>query len=172
MDEVALDIKIFMDREAPALLDYFARRVDHLEDAADLLSNTLMIVWRRSRQLPADPTRARMWLYGVARNVLATYRRGAARRNALAARLRDDLAQRATSVTDDADRNALRNAVRTAIGQLNRTDREIVGLVYWEGFSLEEVAKITSMRPATVRSRHARARAKLRDLLDRELADD
>jgi RNA polymerase sigma-70 factor, ECF subfamily len=168
MSEATLDVKVFMDREAPPLLDYFVRRVDHIEDAADLLSDTLMIVWRRSRQLPDDPTKARMWLYGVARNVLATHRRGAARRNALASRLRDDLAQRPASVTDDADRDA----VRSAIGKLNRTDQEIVGLVYWEGFSLEEVAKISSLRPATVRSRLARARAKLRDLLEKELGDD
>jgi RNA polymerase sigma-70 factor, ECF subfamily len=168
MTAPAIDVGDFMSREAPALLAYFTRRLEHAEDAADLLSDTLIVAWRKSRQLPSDPTRARMWLYGVARNVLATHRRGSTRRNALAARLRDELAHRANDDTDHRNRDT----VRSAVAQLNATDQEIVGLVYWEGFSLEQVARIMSMRPATVRSRHARARTRLRELLLRGSDDE
>jgi RNA polymerase sigma-70 factor (ECF subfamily) len=51
------------------LLAYFSRRVTPVEDAADLLADTLMAVWRRVADLPADGTGARMWMFGVARRV-------------------------------------------------------------------------------------------------------
>lgn len=161
------DITSLVEREAPALFDYFARRVDQTEDAADLLGDTLMVVWRRSSTIPQDSTRARMWLYGVARKVLSTYRRSAARRNLLAERLRLELAVKSPAVSRDDD---LHDHVRGLIADLDEIDQEIIGLVYWEGFSLIEVAHIMSLRPGTVRSRHSRARAELRTAL-RETGD-
>jgi len=158
--ESPLNIAAFVEREAPAVLDYFGRRVAHA-DAADLLGETLVVVWRKAGSIPSDETRARMWLYGVARRVLSGHRRSAVRRTALAERLRLEL-----EVDRPEPDDALRDAVRGHIAALPELDREIIGLVYWEGFSLAEVATILGMRPATVRSRHARAREKLRLALE------
>ncbi|TBN58020.1 sigma-70 family RNA polymerase sigma factor [Glaciihabitans arcticus] len=151
----ALNVPNFVEREAPALLDYFGRRVP-AEDAADLLGETLVVVWRRVSVIPNDETRARMWLYGVARKVLSGHRRSTKRQTALAEKLRLELSVQPVHEATEFDR------VREQIAQLPEIDREIIGLVYWEGFSLTEVAGILGMRPATVRSRHARARATLR----------
>ena len=158
------DVTVLVAREAPALLAYFARRVDPRDDAADLLGDTLVIVWRRQSTIPADETRARMWLYGVARKVLSTHRRSTARKNALTERLRQEITQSQRSVSGGED--PLAEHVRALISDLDERDQEIMGLVYWDGFSLVEVAMILSMRPATVRSRHARARARLRQALE------
>ena len=165
----ASDIALLVEREAPALLAYFGRRVREREDAADLLGELLAVVWRRRSAIPADPTAARMWMYGVARKLLARHRRGSVRRAALAGRLREELATRPPiEAPDDVVRR-----VRELIAELPETDREIIGLSYWEGFSLVEVARILGMPPATVRSRHARAKARLRDALLRgELPSD
>ena len=51
--------------------------------------------------------------------------------------------------------------VRALLGQLAQEDREIILLHAWEGFAHEEIAVIVGMKPATVRSRYARARAQL-----------
>jgi RNA polymerase sigma-70 factor (ECF subfamily) len=151
------DIRPLIEREAPGLLNYFGRRVDR-DDAADLLSETLLVAWRRARAIPDDDERARMWLYGVARKVLATHRRSAVRRSSLADRLRLELAAQPPVTAERPD-------VTDLIAALDELDREIIGLVYWEGFGLAEVAQILGMPAATVRSRHARARAKLKALL-------
>src|SRR5690606_17418179 len=55
---------------APALLGYFVRRVDIAEDAADLVNETMIAAWKASARAPADAQAARMWLFGVARNIL------------------------------------------------------------------------------------------------------
>jgi RNA polymerase sigma-70 factor, ECF subfamily len=151
-------VTALVEREAPGLLAYFARRTSSPEDAADLLGDTLVVIWRRENSLPEDETKARMWLFGVARKVLSGHRRGARRRSALSARLRTRLASTpAAQSGEDSDE------VRELIADLSEIDREIIRLVYWEGFTLAEIAGIMSMRPGTVRSRHARAISKLRD---------
>ncbi len=47
-------------------------------------------------------------------------------------------------------------------------ERAAVHLFYYEGYSTEEIAAMTSCRPGTVRSRLSRARAKLKKLLDED----
>jgi len=64
------------------LLSYLRRRTDSHE-APDLLSETFVVAWRRIDDLPKDPERARMWLFGTARGVLLNHARGVHRRWAL-----------------------------------------------------------------------------------------
>jgi RNA polymerase sigma-70 factor (ECF subfamily) len=152
-----LELVTLVEREAPSILDYFGRRSSSPEDAADLLSDTLLVIWRRAKAIPIDDTEARMWMFGVARKVLATHRRSAGRRAGLTEKL--------MSVTPGEE--AAHDGLRELIDALGDPDREIVRLHYWEGFSLIEVAGILGMRDATVRSRMARARTKLRNQLER-----
>lgn len=108
-----------VDAEARALLGYFTRRVDRSADAADLLGETMLVIWRRADTLPAGPTEARMWMYGVAARVLNQHRRGEIRRTALTERLRAELLD-----TDNRD-PGIAVAVRTALASLNAVDAEI-----------------------------------------------
>jgi RNA polymerase sigma-70 factor (ECF subfamily) len=152
-------IAALVERESPGLLAYFQRRVEVREDAADLVGETLLVLWRRSAAIPADDTEARMWVYGAARRVLATHRRGGRRRLALADRLRRELA------AVDAHPDELAQEVRAAVRGLPTADRELVGLVHWEGFTLAEAGRIIGIRPGTARMRYARARRRLAEAL-------
>ena len=163
-----VDITVLVEREAPGLLGYFMRRADSPDDAADLLGDTLVIIWRRKSAIPDDDTHARMWMYGVARKVLSGYRRGARRRTALTDRLRDQLAILPSATSTE----GLGQGVSELLERLPELDREIIRLAYWEGFSLVEVGGILSLRPGTVRSRHARAMAKLRTALESDSVSD
>lgn len=156
------EFRLLVEREAPALLGYFTRRVEPIQDAADLLNETFLVVWRRADAAPAGEA-LRPWVYGVARKVLANHRRSAVRRSALAARLRDELiAARSSESTPASD---IEESVRAAIRMLPDRQREVVMLVYWEGFSLDEIAAILGMPASTVRSHHARARKRLQAAL-------
>jgi RNA polymerase sigma factor, sigma-70 family len=147
-----------MEEYSPALLAYFHRRVDAGE-AADLLNDTLLVIWRQARSVPDDDDQARMWMYGIARRVLATHRRSHRRRSALHERLQAELT---TVSTEDPDEV---RALREALAQLPEIDQEIIRLVHWDGFTQVEVARLLDMPEATVRSRHQRARQRLRALL-------
>src|SRR4051812_28988790 len=98
------------------------RRCDGPEDAADVVAETFAVCWRRLDAVP-DGTAARLWLYGVARNVLAAHRRGAARRRdlsyALAGEVRDHWAP---SAEDSAELGTL----RAALHRLPDDERELL----------------------------------------------
>lgn len=84
---------------AGSILDYFVRRVPDREDAADLLGETLVVVWRKVGSVPDDPGEARMWIFGVARPVLSQGWRSRARRRALTDKLAQHLAELVPAMT-------------------------------------------------------------------------
>lgn len=150
-----------IEEHGRALLAYFARRVHPIEDAADLVAETFAVLWRRRSSLPADPVEARMWMFGVARGVLANQRRGRRRHQALVDRLRDAV------VRADADRSAEADvdAVRDAVAALPAPLAELVRLVHWDGFTIESAAEHLGIPASTARGRHQRAKALLREAL-------
>jgi RNA polymerase sigma-70 factor, ECF subfamily len=147
-----------VEATAPDLLAYFERRVMPA-DAADLLGETLLVIWRRKDSVPDDSERFRMWAFGVARKVLSTHWRGRSRRVALADRLRSVLiSQTASSTESDLD-------VRAAIAALPDAERELVRLVHWEQFTVADAARVLGINASTARSRYAAAKERLRDAL-------
>lgn len=154
-------IRAALHESSDDLLAYLERRVKSRDDAADLLSETLLQVWRRIDAFPAaDLARQRMWLFTIAANVLANHRRSRRRHYALADRLRDNLAA-ASAVPDVAETNAIRDAVL----RLHEAQRELVMLIHWDGFTIVEAAEILGLNASTARSRYAAARTVLRETL-------
>ncbi len=142
---------------APSLLAYFRRRVD-AEDAADLLAETMTTAWRRVSALPADAEQSRMWLFGVARNVLLNGQRGERRRFNLADKARALLAETAPPSDEGLE-------VRDAISRLPAEHAELVQLVHWEGLTIGQAAEVVGIPASTARSRYAKAKAELRLML-------
>ncbi|HIX90298.1 MAG TPA: RNA polymerase sigma factor [Candidatus Agathobaculum pullicola] len=60
------------------------------------------------------------------------------------------------------------HALDDALRQLSPKYRAAVHLFYYEGYSAEEIARMTGEKPSTIRTRLTRARAQLRDLLKGE----
>lgn len=138
------------------ILGYLLRRVEPGEDAADLMTEVFTIAWRRISSVP-EGDEARLWLYGVARKLLANHRRGSIRRHRLAERLKEHLG--AQSEHDTA------NAVREALAKLPARDREVLALSVWEDLSAPEIAELLNLKPDAVRARLSRARNRLREEL-------
>lgn len=138
------------------LLAYFERRVEPRDDAADLLAETMLHAWRRHESAPAEDTEIRMWLFGIARNVLANHQRGRRRRVNLANKLRSHLQQPVTPSSEEA------LAVRDAVKRLRPEQRELITLVHWEGFTVTEAAAVLDLNPSTARGWYAAAKQELR----------
>ncbi|GID90631.1 RNA polymerase sigma factor [Amorphoplanes digitatis] len=157
--------RVYAAHFAP-LLAYALRRVAQREDAADVVAETFLVAWRRCAEMPPGEE-ARLWLYGVARRVLANHHRGGVRRERLGERLR----HRLTATTHDpAAEVGERLAVQSALGRLGELDREVLTLTVWEGLQPRDVAAVLGIRPAAVRTRLNRARTRLRRLLGNDLA--
>lgn len=150
-------------RYAPDIAAY-ARRRTGPEEAADLVSETFLVAWRRSADVPSEP-HTLPWLYGVARHVLANQRRSTKRRGRLRDRLAAQFVERTEPPADlgDAERA---DRVATAMRTLSDDDAEILRLVAWEGMSPTEIAVVLGIEPNAARQRLHRARVRLRKQLD------
>ena len=144
------------------LLAYARRRVEQPADAADVVAETFLVAWRRCDEIPAGDE-ARLWLYGVARRVLANHHRGGVRRDRLGQRLRQRLT--AAAPPDPGREVPQRLAIRQALARLGDLDREVLTLTIWEGLPPRDVAAVLGINAAAVRTRLSRARARLRELI-------
>ncbi len=149
-------LEIALAAASPRLLAYLQRRVG-FDDAPDLLGETMVVAWRRVKDLPEDPERARMWLFGIARGTLLNHARGEHRRWALADRIRVSAA--IDTVSPAADEGA---EVRDALERLDPDRAELVRLVHWDRLSLVEAAELLGIPSSTARSRYAKAKEELR----------
>ncbi|MEU7834830.1 MULTISPECIES: sigma-70 family RNA polymerase sigma factor [unclassified Nonomuraea] len=145
----------------PDILAYVRRRTDSHEDAADALAETFATAWRRLDDIP-EGRDARLWLFGVARRMLANGRRAESRRSELVERLGHQLAVWAEH-TEDGESLA---GVQEAFARLSPDDREILALAGWEGLGSDEIATVLGCSRANSRLRLHRARKRLAKHLD------
>ena len=144
------------------ILGYVLRRTDSPDDAADVIAETFLTAWRRLDAVPPGDE-ARLWLYGVARRVLANHHRGERRRIAANDRLRAQLAARYQPPEYTGELADIAAAFRS----LPEPDRELLALVGWEGLDHGQVAAVLGCSRNAVRIRLHRARRRLADALAR-----
>jgi RNA polymerase sigma-70 factor, ECF subfamily len=153
--------ELFRDTRAD-LLAYILRRSPNAEEAADVLAETYYVAWRKLDRIPNDD-RARLWLFGVARNLL---RKGIRRRHyadKLVERLAAELRNAPPAQSRDHERLA---DVRRALAGLAAPDREIVTLSAWEGLTPSQISIVMGMSANVVRVRLHRARKRLKRELE------
>ena len=145
------------------ILGYVLRRTGNPHDAADVLAETFLTAWRRLDDVPPGD-QARLWLYGVARRVLANQQRGEHRRSELADRLRAEL----TTAYQAPEYAGELAGIAAAFRGLPETDRELLALVGWEGLDNGQVAAVLGCSRNAVRIRLHRARRRLASAIARQ----
>jgi RNA polymerase sigma-70 factor (ECF subfamily) len=141
---------------------YLARRTDEAT-ADDVLSETMVVLWRRLDDVPDD---AIPWAIGIARLQLANAERAQRRQRRLFARIATiDPPQ---EVRDHADSDT--SYIRAAIARLKPAEAEVVRLWAWDELTLEQIATslAISVNAATIRLH--RARKKLREEIGKTTA--
>lgn len=148
------------------VLGYVLRRTGNGHDAADVLAETFLTLWRRLDDVP-DGDSTRPWLYGVARRVLANHHRGERRRTALGDRLRAELAGVIPATRHYDGRDDDLDAVADAFRGLPERERELLSLVAWEGVDAGQLATALGCSRNAARIRLHRARRRLARELER-----
>ena len=143
-----------------AITGYVLRRTDSPDDAADVIAETFLACWRRLGDVP-DGDSTRLWLYGVARRVLANHHRADRRRTALADRLRADL----TAAYRAREYSGEMATITAAFRGLPAADQELLALAAWERLTTRQIAAVLGCSPNAVRIRRHRARRRFTALL-------
>jgi RNA polymerase sigma-70 factor (ECF subfamily) len=135
---------------------YVRRRADAAA-VDDVVADTLLVLWRRLDDVPADNELA--WCYGTARRCLANHRRAGERRDRLADRVASEAAVLA------ADDPVADPDLWSALAELSIDDREIVRLWAWEQLTPKEIAIVLAITPNAASIRLHRAKQRLADRL-------
>lgn len=146
------------------LLRFVRRRVDP-RHAEDVVSEVMMVAWRRLDDVPSDLSSARAWLFGVARHTLQNAGRREHKEQALPVRL----AQAVPVVThgsQSADLVATRVDIARAWDALNPVHQEALALAVFDGLSAPEAAMVLDISPTAFRLRLSRARRSLSRLIE------
>lgn len=150
------------------------RMSGHPEDAADLTQDAFLRAWRSLPSFQGDSSFS-TWLYRLATNICIDFLRHEKRRKTampVSSLDEDDENCAPAQVPDhrfnpetEAQRKELRAAVGQAILQLSDEHREILVLRELDGLSYGEIAALLDLEEGTVKSRIARARVSLRNIL-------
>ena len=143
---------------------WLLRLVSNETLAEDLLSEVFLDVWRQAGRFQRRSS-VSTWLMPIARHKALS-----ARRRRTDAELDEEIAATAADSANDPevalqekDRGEL---VRRALMRLSAEHREVIDLVYYHEKSVDEVAHILDVPPATVKTRMFYARKKLAELVN------
>jgi RNA polymerase sigma-70 factor (ECF subfamily) len=139
--------------------------------AEDVVSLTFLEAWRLRGKFRDEGDSPLPWLMGIATNVLRNRARAARRHQRAMVRLPvketvPDFADELIRRIGDAEQLS---AAQAGLARLRQSERDIFTLCVWSGLSYQEAAQALGIPVGTVRSRLARARARLRKLAEEEL---
>lgn len=129
-------------------------------DADDAVAEVFLVVWRRLDEAP-EGSECRLWLYGIARNVIRNSRRSMDRLRRLKERVSRQPRHHLESPEVLVVHNVEAERLYGAINRLRPEEREIVLLRTWEELSSAEIAAVMKLTPKAVDNRLARVHKKL-----------
>ncbi|WP_198940570.1 RNA polymerase sigma factor [Micromonospora sp. CB01531] len=146
---------------APTMIDALRRYLVRRTDAAtadDVLSETMLVCWRRFDEMPGDHL---PWAYGVARRCLGNAERTQRRQNRLVARI-----AAIDPPQSVAEEPPLRDeALTAALSRLRAEDAELLRLWAWEELAPAQIAVVLGISANAASIRLHRAKQRLREEL-------
>ena len=142
-----------------SLVALIRRLVDDLDEAEDLLQETLVQSWVSIASV-RDPERVQAWLLQVARNRCRDYHKSAERR--MCPTQQEELEIHVNRYGRAAAHEQLAEDVGEALESLSPAEQEIVQLFYAQGWTIKEICAHTQSPVGTVKSRLFTARHHLR----------
>lgn len=146
---------------------YVARRIGS-SSAGDLASDVFVKAFEARTRYDLDRPLCRPWLYGIASNLIRDYLRRLKRKERayLHAQTVEDTATQSIELEHERIEAVLAiPEINKALSKLNKGDREVLLLFAIAELSYEETATALEIPIGTVRSRLARARKRMQELL-------
>jgi RNA polymerase sigma-70 factor (ECF subfamily) len=159
-----LAMQALFARHRTSVYRWLLRFVSNETLAEDLLSEVFLGVWRQAARFECRSS-VSTWLLSIARHKALS-----ARRHRTEAELDEKIEATVADPANDPElalqeknRDEL---LRRALTRLSHEHRQVIDLVYYHEKSVDEVAQIIDVPPATVKTRMFYARKKLAELVD------
>jgi len=149
-DRRALE-KLYLTYYAP--MAWFLSRIVARTSADEIINDTFMTIWTRAKEFRGE-SRVAAWIFGIVYRTtlqsLGLHASGGALSHAKLIRRRD---------TDFTSRNPYIDFLERRLDRLPLEERVTLALAYQMGFSINEIAEITQVAPAIVKTRMSQASA-------------
>jgi RNA polymerase sigma-70 factor (sigma-E family) len=159
------DYENFVRAQLPRLLRYATMLTGEREQAADLVQDVLVKVYRRWSRI-SDADHPDRYVFRMVTNGYLSWRHSKSARLIVAGDLPDEVRP-----DDFASDHALREDMWQRLARLPRRQRAVVVLRYYEQLADSEIADLLGCAQATVRAHAHRALTTLRNGLAIELAN-
>jgi len=157
---------LLFDRYYPAIYGYLRRRVT-ADLAAEVAAETFLAAYRQRAKFDSARGDAKPWLFGIAANLMRRQRRREKRELRAYARSGvDPVGADLDGVEARLDAQVEARRLASELADLPAAHREVLLLYAWADLSYEEISDALDIPVGTVRSRLARCRRRLGDLLD------
>jgi len=135
---------------------FILKNLRHEEDARDVVQTAFEKMWRNREEV--DALKSKSYLFTVAYHQMIDHIRKVKR-----IQLREEFSE--TSKVDAKPVNNLKRILDEALSRLSETQRSLVLLKDYEGYSYEEIGKIMGLNESQVKVYLHRARVQLKDYL-------
>lgn len=151
-----------LDHHGPSLMRYTTRLLNSKSLAEDIVQETFFRLWNNRKKYDSSKSKLSTWLHRVAYNLCMDVYRGINRDEVLSGEPDPDSAPEETW---EGEETAQR--VNDALSKLKERQRSALALTYFHNFSNKEVAEIMGISVDALESLLCRARAKLKDKLQK-----
>ena len=135
---------------------FILKNLRHEEDARDVVQTAFEKMWRNKDEV--DAQKSKSYLFTVAYHQMIDHIRKVKR-----IQLREAFSEELK--VQDKPMNNLKKVLNEALGRLSETQRSLVLLKDYEGYSYEEIGQIMSLNPSQVKVYLHRARLQLKEYL-------
>ena len=135
---------------------FILKNLRHEEDARDVVQSAFERLWKARSAIEASKSRS--WLFTVAYHQMIDHLRKAKR-----IQLKEDLEESSKVIAPPGD--PLKKILEKALSRLNETQRALVLLKDYEGYSYQEIGQITGLNESQVKVYLHRARIQLKEYL-------
>jgi len=143
-------------RYANNVYRFILKNLRHEEDAQDVVQSAFEKMWRNRENI--DAATAKAYLFTVAHNQMIDHLRKVKRIS-----LKEEFNEQDKIV--DHQQQDLKKILGEALNRLNETQRSLVMLKDYEGYSYEEIGKIMGLSESQVKVYLHRARVQLKNFL-------
>ena len=162
-----LAMQALFARHRTSVYRWLLRFVSNETLAEDLLSEVFLSVWRQAARFECRSS-VSTWLLSIARHKALS-----ARRHRTEAELDEKIEATVADPANDPELTLQEKnrdeLLRRALTRLSPEHRQVIDLVYYHEKSVDEVAQIIDVPPATVKTRMFYARKKLAELVNGDL---
>jgi RNA polymerase sigma-70 factor (ECF subfamily) len=164
-----LAMQMLFARHHVRVYRFVLRLVRNEATAEDLISEVFLDIWRQAGKFEGRSA-VSTWMLSIAR-----FKALSALRRRQDDELDEETAERVEDQADDPETALAKKdkgaVLRQCLSGLSAEHREVIDLVYYHEKSVEEVAEITGIPEATVKTRMFYARKKLSELLKQQGID-